>query len=544
MRSISSPHNCRLVVAAIIALLTISSALWAEKKAATYFTSPPGAWVVTRRIDQPQLPRNPQTRFTVAEFNEQGQPWLQAQLDGVIEQIASFAPRTVLLYVHGWHNDASPDSEKKGGDMYDVDELLHQMQDVGGGKVMAIYVGWRGESKKSVFRWLTVEDRRKVARSIGSSPAFQSFLAKVAQAGRTAGANTVFAGHSLGAALMGKAARGLICSSLPDNALPNVCLLVNSAEISAEAIPDFEAINQHPRVQTHLSGSRLLSPYVIAVTSLGDTANRDINPKATLLLTGKAGTKTIGFDDNALTHTPLITPSQVINPSVVLEASRKQFQLSLRPALDPVFWAPNPDHTEILKYRLLSVANRSRSAGVWNIQIPASLSGDHNDVYNPRILAASVSWLQIANPTLRSLPDSLPKLLTSFREALRESEASDEANDRLNPYRLQLINGAALRLPYNAANVASLLSELATPSEMKPAEAKLIHRYRVNLFAILKFAQRPEDGWARGNLGTLSTLLQQRAISDALDEAGVEERDSNLSAFKIFLRRQGVLATR
>ncbi|MGV3663262.1 MAG: hypothetical protein ACO1TE_24025 [Prosthecobacter sp.] len=519
-------------------------------KPQAYFTAP-GSWKVDKSfIDD--SPRHPDTRYMVAEFQDDGQPWLKEQIAGLEREIGSFNPKTILLYTHGWHNDASTRSQKKGGDMRDLDTLLQSLHTARGVRIMAIYVGWRGEETTDfIGRWKTLDSRREVARDIGKSRPFQQFLARVARAGHGVNANMVFAGHSLGAALMENAATQLICSSRPENDLPHLFLLANSAELSYLSKANIAAINQHDSVRKRLQGTRLLAPRVIAATSLGDSADEDINPLNSLLLRGRWGDKTIGFDKEALTH----TVAQVTRKGVLVKTPEDylpEIRRSLQPRLDPTFWAPNKNHSRIHLHRITPNANRAQAAGFWNVQIPKSLSTSHNDVYNPRILASGLSWFQIAHPALTLLPDNLPELLKSLRDELRKSLVSEAAWEARREMRLQLVNGAALRLPFNKLTLKMLLDELKEPEEMPKSAAnqKLRYRYRTNLYSILKYAQGSEDGWTAVELGLLRAMLgatgtqpaddNMESQRNALVAAGTSNKDANLDAFLRYLKSQQI----
>ncbi|MEX2581613.1 MAG: hypothetical protein WD342_21325 [Verrucomicrobiales bacterium] len=558
MKEPKNPKNTRLRFRVrLIVLLSVfgfgNNASYARNiKDQPYFTDP-GSWNVKHLFHEEKARRDPsKTRYQIAEFREDGQPWKSEQLSDAVKSIRSFRPRNVILYIHGWNNDASPRSAKEGGDLYDVDKLIHTMQSVGAGKTLAIYVAWRGKSKTGLGHVLTLTDRRDMARQLGKSRSLQDFLGQVASAGKGVGANTVFVGHSLGGVMMENAATDLIVSKRPESQMPHVFLLVNSAALSSVSKKNIDAINEAERVRKQVGGMGLLTPRVVSVTSVADSANEKLNPINGKLFRGQAGHKSIGFDQSILTHKAYRTGSRIpIDPDSG-SAGREYFRLSMRPALDPVFWALTPDRRRVQKYRILPRANRSRSPGFWNVQIQETLSSGHNDVYNPRILAASASWLQIANPKLSQLPDTLPELLNRLEEALERSEADDRINAELSHERLQLVNGAALRMPYHDQSIRYLLEELHAPRGIDPGEAKLVFRYRVNLFAILKFTFTPEaeDAWSPENISMLQGLLDEKPMRDALASSGVHsgsglfETDRNVIAFVRFLRANNISTPR
>jgi len=585
MQSLFSGASC-LCLAALVGSTLLSSCSFHVRPDKAYFDGSnvepmyKNDWNVLRRFDSP-LSRDTKTnRFLVAEFAEDGKPKVPLQLTTAVEQIKDFKPKTVLLYVHGWHNDSSPDCgedryeaniKKKDKDMYDLDGVVHRMVEAKMGKVLAIYVAWRGESLDGVLKWGTLTGRRRVARKIGESPELQKFLGDVAETGKQQGANVVFAGHSLGAALLEKTATLMIEKTVPgkDQRLPHLFLLANSAELAFVSKEQIDRVNKSLIVKSQPENTRLLSPRILAVTSSKDLANMLLQPCNNYLLHPIATfyyirhelfVNSMGFDRSTRSHDVRKTGEKQPNgPVSDSDLKALQYKLSLAPTLDPAFWVPNQEH-RLSKYRIVPKPDGERTPGFWNIKSPGSISLSHNDVYDDKFLAAGVSWFHMLNHNYAGLPDTLPEILAELKKELRaHPPGSPGYLDERRPYRTQWTMGAALRMPYNKTTFGLLLSELEnSDSEIineldtrltGPSDyAAIVLSHRVHLFSILKYTHGAHDVWDSSPdlLARLRTLMEKESLRDALARSGSaesgnsHESDRNLKNFYKFLRKHGI----
>ncbi|MDI1313797.1 hypothetical protein [Prosthecobacter sp.] len=530
------------------------------------------AWRVARRFDS-ELSRDQNTnRFFVAEFAQDGQPKVSQQLITAVEQIKEFNPKTVLLYIHGWHNDSSPDcGEAKKKDMNDLDGLVHRMVEAKMGRVLAIYVAWRGESLDGLLKWGTLTGRRRVARKIGESPYLQNFLGDVAEAGKQQGSNVIFAGHSLGGVLLEKSATLMIEKTKPgkEQRLPHLFLLANSAELSFVSKEQMDRVNKSEIVNCQPENTRLLAPRILAVTSSKDLANMFLQPLNNYLLHPFATlsyvrhelfVNSMGFDRSTRSHDVQKTvEQQPQRPVSDCDLKALQFKLSLAPTLDPAFWVPNKDH-RLTKYRIVPRPDGVRTPGFWNIKSPGSISLNHNDVYDDKFLAAGVSWFRMLNHNYADLPDTLPEMLAGLKKELRtHPPGSPGYKEDRRLHRTQWTMGAALRMPYNKTTFGLLLGELENSdaeiideldtARTGPADyAAIVRSHRVHLFAILKYTYSAHAVWDSSPdlLARLRALMEKEPLRDALARAGAAESgkdfesDKNLNSFYKFLRKHAI----
>lgn len=88
------------------------------------------------------------------EYKENGEKFDSMQLDAINRAIAnSDKPVYLVVYVHGWHNNASIDETNPSLDTTGFPYLLarrnFQKPDM---NVIGIYIGWRGEESKSFVK--------------------------------------------------------------------------------------------------------------------------------------------------------------------------------------------------------------------------------------------------------------------------------------------------------------------------------------------------------------------------------------------------------
>lgn len=485
-------------------------------------------------------------KIVVVEFDEMGCQRPAWEAKSALKAIDCFKPDTLLVYAHGWNNNGDPASiDKKDEDLNDIDGLLNKLTETNPQKkVLAIYLAWRGKSINGPA-WkglLTLNARRDVAGVIGRSPSLHSFLGNVAAAGRKKkGTSIIFSGHSLGAALMEKAAVAMLVPKcgrpILFERLPHLFLLVNTAErarVSAKSHRDItNAIAEATVKQDQAAATDLLVPKVLSVTSRGDMLNHFAQPLNNFLLRPDRffvdllflyPPWAVGFNRKALTHTIEETP-QVSEPAppikgakpmnrkeIDIERSQRLLNLSSKPRVDPSFWAPEGEGSLLRKWCVEPKTHSpgARLPGFWSFQITKAVGNGHSDVYNEKFMGAFMSWFHMANPALtKATTDALgkqvvplPKRMDQLLHALKIEIASAPAlskftqqpqtpkaiqDEATRQRRSDFILGAAARMPHTAAALRLVLDELAN---LQPSPARLeddaLLTYRAYLFHILK----------------------------------------------------------
>jgi hypothetical protein len=115
----------------------------------------------------------------LVEFDDQGQLWDRKQLDSVITKVnESAANQDILMvvFVHGWKNDAAPGNDNIQTFRYALDRLVRlenrisKASNLQPRKVVGVYLGWRGGSvTMPLLKELTFWNRKNTAHRVGHS---------------------------------------------------------------------------------------------------------------------------------------------------------------------------------------------------------------------------------------------------------------------------------------------------------------------------------------------------------------------------------------
>jgi hypothetical protein len=163
------------------------------------------------------------------EYTDKGTPWSPMELSDAVRQIRAAADGgnqhpLIVVYVHGWQNNASEESGDVGKFRGFISRLADDYPPGLAGKapqVVGIYLAWRGLTftvepfKHIVSYW----PRRQVAKNVGRTGIFDA-VEKIKDAvndSPTVRENTFFilAGHSFGARVLENAIDGLNANGNP-----------------------------------------------------------------------------------------------------------------------------------------------------------------------------------------------------------------------------------------------------------------------------------------------------------------------------------------
>ncbi len=158
----------------------------------------------------------PTYTINFAEFADTGAPFCSSQLTHALDQIdkarADSEKIVVLVYIHGWKNDANETySADVGKFQNEVDRLSLILKQPGGGRqppMVGIYLAWRGLTLSvEPFKTISYWPRRAAAHHVGQTGIDAAVGAIVERVGRERARTTlIFVGHSFGARVLENAA--------------------------------------------------------------------------------------------------------------------------------------------------------------------------------------------------------------------------------------------------------------------------------------------------------------------------------------------------
>ena len=239
--------------------------------------------------------------LTFIEFDDQGEPWAPAQLERtiqVIDEAHSSGKRTVvLLFVHGWQNDAStPDERKNDNNVEGFQRLLGTTEKLlkRGGEgpdeiaLIGVYLSWRGRSTDvGLLKPLTFYSRRGAGQRVASVSTTEAILRVMNTAKKNPLSTGIVIGHSFGGMIVESALiQAVVGYSLHAGAeikpAADMVILVNPASQSMQA-KNMVGLLKRNRLRFYRedeAGNRREAPLIISVTSTGDTATGNLYPLA------------------------------------------------------------------------------------------------------------------------------------------------------------------------------------------------------------------------------------------------------------------------
>jgi hypothetical protein len=288
------------------------------------------------QLDQyePYSTDKPNHRFDLIyiEFDDKGDYWDRRQLGWTAQAIKPVAAQhdvVLIMYVHGWQNDAGP---LRGHDVGKFHCLLEHLAeaDQGRHRFFGVYVGWRGKSipggdgvfpdgspmdyvAKGLFfvpHELSFFGRKNAATRVAGLPITEALFQSVAttrKAARESGheSRTILIGHSFGALVLEKALSQALAAKVisEDNgtftAPADFVVLLNSAGESIYAKEMIDMLRRRGSSRKGASGNEISAehPLIVSITSKADWATGILFPAGTNLSNASGTFRKYEWDD-------------------------------------------------------------------------------------------------------------------------------------------------------------------------------------------------------------------------------------------------------
>jgi pimeloyl-ACP methyl ester carboxylesterase len=157
--------------------------------------------------------------LTFIEFDDHGEPWAPAQLERTIkvidEEHNTGKQTVVVLFVHGWQNDASKREDRKHDNNVEGFQRLLEttrqvMRRAGRGpdevSLIGVYLSWRGRSTDvGLLKPMTFYSRRGAGQRAASVSTTEAILRVMSAAKNNPLSTGVVIGHSFGGMIVERA---------------------------------------------------------------------------------------------------------------------------------------------------------------------------------------------------------------------------------------------------------------------------------------------------------------------------------------------------
>lgn len=398
-------------------------------------------YVVADRSLCPDLPAGSSYRIPVAyvEIDEQGYFQDRGQIDRALTLVGEDGtPQYVVVFVHGWFHNASHTDDNVRGFKCALNDL-QGIDAKAGGRVVGIYIGWRGESLGvPLLRYLTFWDRKNTSDEIGRGSLVE-FLTRLERTVKPTPASRnklMLVGHSFGASVVFNSVgqillqRFLLDAEKLASAGPapahsqsrpglvsgygDLVVLVNPAIEATRLIPFFSSLNDYTTRRADLFSASQPARLVI-LSSEGDRATRIAFPAARAVSTmlesyqdlrintPYGGTvqvserfldwQTMGNVARLHTHAPLRQPSQrrwdgrcpPVDRGWLRRSieKRKEEQRKNREAETGAGWTKVFEGTGI---QLTHHAVTTPSNPLWVMAVGTELIPDHSSIASPALI--------------------------------------------------------------------------------------------------------------------------------------------------------------
>jgi len=379
--------------------------------------------------------------YTLAfiEFDDQGELWSPSQMFRATELIEranqAEARSTVVVFIHGWQNNASPEQEQEEGkSLHGFKLLLSQIVETGRTRdptstrpVVGIYLAWRGKSAHKPFSGLTFWNRQRTATRIATSGTVSEVLSLIVRtANQSPNSKILLIGHSFGGLLMEQALLQYLVNStvgVETGRLKfpvDLVLLINpaSSSLRAKQLVEVFARERTKVYQVDKRGRRYERPLMISVTSRTDGATRRLYPMGSAIGALFTRFRTYGSEFCSPTakqrsfylytagHNKILH-SHVVTAESLPKQDGSGDELALQFGYDPTTRQKTVSfnghkHRFTIKKKLAAL----NDTPYWIMNVPKELIPDHSHIFGvdtARLISALVQSTGVLEPNSRTV---------------------------------------------------------------------------------------------------------------------------------------------
>lgn len=375
------------------------------------------------RAEEPSRELQNGARVLFVELNEQGRffPGADGQFDDLITRLdaAGADPdgAVVVLFVHGWRNDASPRNERRGN-LASFERLLSSLAEQDPLRpVIGVYLAWRGDAFVALpplrrFDFLfdvgTFWSRKRAASRLATRPnATQVLLTVFSEVRQNPNSRVIAIGHSMGGLILERSLYQALTKEILEAryARPlggtvdieppaDLVVFVNSATAALEAQPVIEMMEDY-RVE-YVHGDRPARPVLLSLTSESDRATGLLFPIGL-----KLGTLRQRFSPSSQRPGERFLARHTLGHTEALHTHEELgYEAAAGPCSEPTAdepirlcpRAPGDTATELAfsvgarRYTLRRRSDTLNHSSYWALRTPAEVIDGHSGIFRPELI--------------------------------------------------------------------------------------------------------------------------------------------------------------
>lgn len=312
----------------------------------------------------------------------------------------------VIVFVHGWKNNASEDSGNMWGFRRVLDEVASQQVEPRP-PVIGVYLGWPGASA-NVGKFFTFWSRHRVAEAVAKGDitgVLEKILIHTKGPDFDGPSYAVLVGHSFGGLIMEQAAINILTDFLDKVNLPekggerlppaDLMVVLNEAGAADQARPFLVRLLKE-KIEFTKDGEP--HPLLLSLTSAGDLATKLAFPGGQFVSTEKPSKWTIY--NNPPDPFGLASSRPYYYLTAANTVALQSHEITNTPSNEAIVNIPAVDGRD---YFVVRKGGATNTTPYWIIQIPQVFIPDHGSVFRPEVIALLRAFL-VRNGVMAPLP--------------------------------------------------------------------------------------------------------------------------------------------
>ena len=367
------------------------------------------------RVQNPVLHETPPSycpagdaRYTLSfvEFDDMGELWDAKELDQALQAIRAESANSplVVLFVHGWKNDASDKSGNVWGFRCELAAIANRYNR----SVIGVYLGWRGAvTDVTLFKNLTFWNRITAATRIPGAHMTDVIMRIMQETKGSKGggdATLIAIGHSFGGLVLERAVTQALVERIaeaeqggPQEEVPfpaDLVVFLNEAGPALQAKQLLDILYRK-KIRFTQDGGRA-QPFLLSMTSKGDTATHLAFPGGQALALYKVSLRSypaegdefgIANQKSYFLHTAANTAA--LQSHVIGLASDPDVQKAMKAG---TVYASVPVDKQT--YYIVPKSGAKNTTPYWMMQMPVEIVPDHTTIFRQQFEALLISFLE------------------------------------------------------------------------------------------------------------------------------------------------------